>query len=50
MAKSVNSSLMQLVKPEDGISVDSVQNLTTPATGNTMSVYTGTSLILGYAN
>jgi len=31
VAKSVNTSLIQLVKPEDGIPVDSV---TTPATGN----------------
>jgi len=46
VAKSVNSSLIQLVKPEDGISVDSVQNLMTPATGNILPVLEHTCIML----
>jgi len=34
VAKSVNSSLTQLIKPEDAATADSLHNVTTPAAGN----------------
>jgi len=50
VAKLVNTSLMHLVKPEDGLCVNSVHNLATHASGNfaPVSLYISTSELACY--